>query len=44
MFKKSIIALFAAIALFASFDTGAKAQGGGCDDSANSAYAVMPRC
>jgi hypothetical protein len=42
MFKKSIIALFAAIALFASFDTGAKAQG--CDDSANSAYAVMPRC
>jgi hypothetical protein len=42
MFKKSMIALFAALALIASFDHGANAQGN-CEESAASAYA-RPRC
>jgi hypothetical protein len=44
MFTKTIIALFAALALFssASFDSGAKAQGD-CDTEWGSAYA-RPRC
>jgi hypothetical protein len=41
----SIIGLFAALALFASasFDSRANAQGV-CDDSAQSAFAALPRC
>jgi hypothetical protein len=42
MLKKTIIALVAALALIASFDSGAKAQGG-CDTEWGSAYA-RPRC
>lgn len=42
MSKKIIIALFAALALFASFDTGANAQGS-CEEGHASAYA-RPRC
>jgi hypothetical protein len=42
MFKKTIIALFATFALFASFDTGANAQGS-CEEGHASAYA-RPRC
>ena len=44
MFTKTMIALFAALALFssASFDPGAKAQGD-CDTEWGSAYA-RPRC
>jgi hypothetical protein len=43
MFTKTIIALFAALALFASFDSGAKAQGGSCEEGNGSAYA-RPLC
>ena len=42
MLKKTIIALVAALGLFATIDTGAKAQGG-CDTEWSSAYA-RPRC
>jgi len=42
MSKKIIFALFAALALFASFDTGANAQGS-CEEGHASAYA-RPRC
>jgi hypothetical protein len=42
MFKKTMIALLAAFALFASFDTGVKAQGN-CNYDAGDAYA-RPRC
>jgi hypothetical protein len=42
MSKKIIIALFAALALFASFETGANAQGS-CEEGHASAYA-RPRC
>jgi hypothetical protein len=42
MFTKTMIALFAALALFASFDYGANAQGN-CDFDSGSAYA-RPRC
>jgi hypothetical protein len=43
--KTSIFGLFAALALFAfaSFDSRANAQGV-CDDSAESAYRITPRC
>jgi hypothetical protein len=45
--KTSIFGLFAAVALFAfafaSFDSHANAQGV-CDDSAESAYVITPRC
>ena len=43
MFKKTIIALVAALALIASFDTGANARPQGTDCEFGSAYAV-PRC
>jgi hypothetical protein len=39
MLKKTLIALFATLALIGSFGSGAKA----CDDSASSAYA-RPSC
>ena len=42
MFKKVMIALVATLALIASFDSGANAQGG-CEESYASAYA-RPRC
>ena len=42
MFKKTMIALFATIALIASFETGANAQGS-CEEGHASAYA-RPRC
>jgi hypothetical protein len=42
MLTKTIIALFAALALFASFDSGANAQGG-CEEGNSSAYA-RPLC
>ncbi len=42
MLKKTLIALFASLALIATLDSGANARGD-CDDSAASAYAV-PRC
>jgi hypothetical protein len=43
MLRKTVIALFATLALFASIDTGANARPGGSDCEAGSAYAV-PRC
>jgi len=43
MFKKSMIALLAALALIAAIDTGANAQGNACEESTASAYA-RPRC
>ena len=41
MLKKTIIALVAALGLFASFHSGVKAQGG-CDTEWSSAYARPP--
>lgn len=43
MFKKIIIALVAAFALIASFDSGANARPFGQDCELGSAYAI-PRC
>ena len=43
MFRKTMIALFATLALFASFDVGANARPAGLDCEAGSAYAI-PRC
>lgn len=43
MFKKTMIALFATLALIASIDAGANARPSGSDCEAGSAYAV-PRC
>jgi hypothetical protein len=43
MFKKTFIALVAALALIASLDTGANARPQGLDCEFGSAYAV-PRC
>ena len=43
MFKKTVIALVAALALIASFDSGANARPDGLDCEIGSAYAV-PRC
>jgi hypothetical protein len=42
MFKKAMIALFAVLALIATFESGANAQGN-CEESAASAFA-RPRC
>jgi hypothetical protein len=42
MLKKTLIALFATLAVIASFHSGANA-GGNCEESAASAYA-RPRC
>ena len=43
MFKKTFIALVAALALIASLDTGANARPPGSDCELGSAYAI-PRC
>jgi hypothetical protein len=43
MFKKTIIALVAALALIASFDSGVNARPAGLDCEFGSAYAI-PRC
>ena len=43
MFKKTFVALVAALALIASLDTGANARPAGGDCEFGSAYAI-PRC
>jgi len=43
MLRKTIIALFATLALFASFNSGSNARPGGVDCEGGSAYAI-PRC
>lgn len=43
MLRKTLIALFATLALFASFSSGSNARPGGLDCEGGSAYAI-PRC